>query len=175
MLEIHTPRLRLIPLDLRCLRLLKQNRQKLQEHLALETSELQMDEAFKKEMGDALEWWITQVAAHPEHYMWYTNWEIVLKDEKRSIGSIGLSGKPNAKGETTTGYVIDSRFHNQGYGSESLRALARWVFRDGAAKRLLADTPKDNLASQALLRKCGFRLDREEDDVLHWVLEKGGF
>lgn len=175
MFEIQTPRLRLIPLDLRCLRLLKQSRQKLQQHLGLEPSDIIMDDRFRKEVVEAQEWWITQVAAHPEHFMWFTNWEIVLKAENRSIGGIGLAGKPNKNGETTTGYVIDRRYHNQGYGSESLQALARWVFRDDAAKRLLADTPKDNLASQAVLRKCGFRLDREEDKILHFALEKADF
>jgi RimJ/RimL family protein N-acetyltransferase len=172
MLEIRTPRLRLIPLDLRCLRLLKKNPAQLQQHLGLEPSEIQMEAKIRKEMAEAQEWWITQVAAHPEHYMWFTNWEIVLPAENRSIGGIGLAGKPNQKGETTTGYVIDSRYHNQGYGTESLKAVARWVFRDDAAKRLLADTPKDNFASQAILRKCGFRLDREDDEMLHWALER---
>jgi [ribosomal protein S5]-alanine N-acetyltransferase len=172
MIEISTPRLRLIPLDLRSLRLLKESRAKLQLHLGLEHSEIQMEDIYKKELEEAMEWWIIQVAAHPKHYMWFTNWEIVLKAENRSIGSIGLAGQPDKHGETTTGYVIDRRYHNQGYATESLKALARWVFRDASAKRLLADTPKENHVSQAVLRKCGFRLDREEGKMLHWALGK---
>jgi ribosomal-protein-alanine N-acetyltransferase len=172
MIEIRTPRLRLIPLDLRCLRLLKQDRHKLQQHLGLEPSELQTGARFHKELEEALEWWIAQVRAHPEHYPWFTNWEIILTAENRSIGGIGLSGKPDKKGETMTGYVIDDRYHNQGFATESLRALARWVFKDAVAKRLLADTPHDNLASQQVLRKCGFRQVAESEGLLHWALER---
>jgi [ribosomal protein S5]-alanine N-acetyltransferase len=172
MFEINTPRLRLIPLNLRCLRLLKESRTKLQQHLGLEPMEIEVEQVYKKELAEALDWWITQVAAHPEHYMWFTNWEIVLKAENRSIGGIGLAGQPDKNGETKTGYVIDNRYHNQGYATESLKAIARWVFRDASSRRLLADTPTSNEVSQAVLKKCGFRLDREEAGVLYWALDK---
>jgi ribosomal-protein-alanine N-acetyltransferase len=54
------------------------------------------------------------------------------------------------------GYNIDGNYQKQGFASEALTALAEWAFRHPAMRRMLAETPQDNFASQSVLTKNGF-------------------
>jgi hypothetical protein len=100
MFYLETERLKLIPLDLYHLRLLRQSRALMEKSLGLEPSAMAVDEFTRGEIAQALETWIAQVSRHEAEYQWYTAWEIVLKDENLSVGGIGLTGPPDSIGET---------------------------------------------------------------------------
>lgn len=168
MLELHSDRLRLIALDLRHLRLLRQERSLMEEALRLEPVIFQIDEEFETEIRQSVDFWLINVESHPDHYAWYTSWEIVLCAENRSIGGIGLTGRPDQQGKVMTGYFIDRRYHNQGYATESLRTLSDWAFRDPDLKVLTAETPHDHVASHRVLLKNHFVQVGEADQILLW-------
>jgi RimJ/RimL family protein N-acetyltransferase len=156
MFYLKTKRLKLIPLDLYHLRLLRENRALMEKSLGLEISAMAVDELIKAEIAEALEVWIEKVSQNEKEYFWYTAWEIVLKDENISIGGIGLTGPPDTIGETMVGYNIDGNYQKQGFASEALAALTEWAFRHPAMRRVLAETPQENFASQSVLTKNGF-------------------
>ena len=156
MLYLETERLKLIPLDLYHLRLLRQSRALMEKSLGLEPSAMAVDEFTRGEIAQALETWIAQVGRHETDYQWYTAWEIVLKDENLSVGGIGLTGPPDSIGETMVGYNIDGNYQNQGFASEALTALTGWAFRHPKLRRILAETPQENFASHRVLSKNGF-------------------
>lgn len=131
---------------------------------------MQIAEEFRQEMADAMQFWLTQTQAHPEQFMWGTNWEIVLTADQLSIGGIGLAGLPNEAGEVTVGYLIDAKHHRKGYASEALGCLLDWVWQHQEVTTVLADTPANNLGSQGVLRKHGFTVYKEEEDILFWKL-----
>jgi hypothetical protein len=79
MFYLETERLKLIPLDLYHLRLLRQSRALMEKSLGLEPSAMAVDEFTRGEIAQALETWIAQVSRHEAEYQWYTAWEIVLK------------------------------------------------------------------------------------------------
>jgi RimJ/RimL family protein N-acetyltransferase len=172
MLEIHTERLRLIPLNLQNLLLLKENRALMEKNLQLNISQQVIDPQIQKEFADAIDFWIVRVSQNEESYPWFTNWEVVLKEKNMSIGGIGLTGMPDEHGQVMVGYGMDMTYHNQGFATESLQALIKWVFDNPQVKSIIAETKADNYASQKVLAKNGFKKADQKDELLLWKLER---
>lgn len=63
------------------------------------------------------------------------------------------------KGEV--GYFIDREYMGQGLMTEALRIIQQFAFKQLALEKLTLRTAMENVASQRLARKCGFR--REGD------------
>ncbi len=59
------------------------------------------------------------------------------------------------------GYFIDRNYTGQGLMTEALRAVQGFAFQQLALEKLTLRTAMENVASQRLARKCGFR--REGD------------
>lgn len=170
MFEIHTKRLRLIPLNLQNLLLLKENRAAMEKNLNLNISQQVIDPHIQLEFADAIDFWIVRVSQNEENYFWFTNWEVVLKEKNVSIGGIGLTGMPDEQGQVMVGYGLDKNYHNQGYATESLQVLIKWVFENPEVKSIIAETKADNLASQKVLAKNGFIQQERKEDLLLWRL-----
>lgn len=169
---VETERLKLIPLDLNNLLLLKENRALMEKNMGLEISNMVIDPQIQAEMDEAIDFWITRVGENEENYAWFTNWEMVLKDKNVSIGGIGLTGLPDRKGEVTVGYGVDSTYHRQGFATEALQAMIQWIFKNAHAHRIVAETLKDNIASHKVLQKNGFVQTAEKDLLFIWKLER---
>jgi [ribosomal protein S5]-alanine N-acetyltransferase len=172
MFEIHTPRLRLIPLNLENLLLLKENRAAMEKNLDLAVSQQVIDPHIQAELADAIDFWIVKVSQNEDNYPWFTNWEMVLKEKNIAIGGIGLTGTPDEYGQVMVGYGLDKNYHNQGFATESLQALIQWVFEHPLATSIIAETKADNLASQRVLSKNGFVQIDWKEDLMLWKLER---
>jgi RimJ/RimL family protein N-acetyltransferase len=170
MTEIQTTRLRLIPLNLQNLLLLKEDRALMENNLGLTLSQQVIEPHIQEEFANAIDFWISQVIDNEEHYPWFTNWEVVLKEKNVSIGGIGLTGKPNRDGQVMVGYGIDGNYHNKGFATESLQAMISWIFAHPDAKSIHAETKIHNLASQKVLIKNGFKQVGQHEDYYHWIL-----
>ena len=59
------------------------------------------------------------------------------------------------------GYCFHSKFHGNGYATESMRMLMEWLSQDGI-KRFMAGTALNNLPSVRLLTSLGFQKIKEE-------------
>lgn len=57
-------------------------------------------------------------------------------------------------------WAIDPAYQGQGYATEAATALAGHAFRVLRVRRLVATTEHDNIASQAVMRKLGMRIER---------------
>lgn len=177
---IHTSRLRLQALKYDDLLIWhRQGRAALEKHLGLIASSWQIEPFFEAETLEALQhFWIPMVQIFPWDFMWYSNWEIILVEENRSIGGIGLSGLPDDNGATMVGYFIDTPYRNQGFASEALSALISWAKQDQGLHQILADTPLNNITSEKVLLKNGFQTFGEIEEVehiekirvKHWIL-----
>lgn len=168
MTELSTSRLQLVALDLRHLRLLRVGRDMMAESLGLVSAHLEVEPEIEQEYRQAIDLWLLNVASHPEDYAWYTNWEIILKAENRSIGGIGLSGKPDQDGMVMIGYMVDNRYRNQGHATESLKAIIEWAASEPRLQGIMAETPKENVASQKVLQKNQFAQTNTTDQTLVW-------
>lgn len=104
-----------------------------------------------------------EIADDPEHYLFFTEFLIVLKETDRIIGSIDYKYVP-LDGVTEVGYGLNPAYEGCGYMTEALTAFLAFGRRLGV-RCVRADTLKDNLKSQNVLRRCGFRFLREDGNL----------
>lgn len=106
-----------------------------------------------------------EIAADRAHYLFFTEFLIVLKENSRIIGSVDYKYVPK-NGLTEVGYGMNPDYTGHGYMTEALNALLDFGRRLGV-KTVRADTKKDNIKSQNVLKRCGFTF-LYEDGNLWW-------
>ena len=72
------------------------------------------------------------------------------------IGSGGFAGQPDSEGTVTLGYSITPGFEGQGYATEMVAGLLRWVAATGRVRRVHATTFERHAGSVRVLEKNGF-------------------
>ncbi|MFC0508173.1 GNAT family N-acetyltransferase [Micromonospora costi] len=72
-------------------------------------------------------------------------------------GSCGLSVSDPYAGEGSLGYALLPAWRGRGYATRAVRLLAAWAFGPAGLARLAAATMPDNVGSQRVLEKVGFR------------------
>ncbi len=169
---IETTRLKLVPLTHEQLHLYKNNPKALAKNLGLKYTQRQNDPATAGDLEDALEFWIKITDEHRSFYEWYTNWEIILKDENTGVGGIGFAGFPDEHGKSMVGYGLDIRYHGRGIATEALQAIINWGFSHEVLKAVVADTPLIHFPSQRVLQKNGFVEISRDETLIHWQLAR---
>jgi RimJ/RimL family protein N-acetyltransferase len=94
---------------------------------------------------------------------------IVEKSSGQSIGGIGFKTSPNERGEVEIGYGVCLSFQGRGVATEAVIALCDFARR--GARAVLADTDRENVASQRVLEKSGFQSCGATDELLFWRKE----
>ena len=110
----------------------------------------------------------TELREDLPHYLFFTEFLIVCRENDTVVGSIDYKYVPR-DGVTEVGYGLNPRFEGRGYMTEALRAFLEFG-RTLGLRTVRADTRRDNLRSQRVLQKCGFRFLRE-DETLWWEKE----
>ncbi|MEO3408245.1 GNAT family N-acetyltransferase [Mucilaginibacter sp. CAU 1740] len=167
MFFIESERLKMLPLTHHQLLLLKQNRETFELSIGLTPSAMNIDPFYMKEIDDAFDnFWLPNTLAYPDQYLWYTDWEIILKSTNTVIGGMGFAGYPNDQGKAEIGYMIDANQQNKGFATEALQLLSRWAFTHDFVKAIIVHTYADNLSSRRILEKCGFALVEDIEGLL---------
>jgi RimJ/RimL family protein N-acetyltransferase len=79
------------------------------------------------------------------------------RKEKKVIGGSGLMKIDSFTGKADIGYWLGKKYWRQGYGSEAVEAIIKFAFGKLGLQRLEAPIYKENIASQALVKKLGFK------------------
>lgn len=125
-------------------------------------------EAFSRSMGcpvasdwppdhwsaQAVTWMLGRLAQSPEEVMWRP-WWISLKDGT-IIGTLGTKGPPDSDGVVEIGYSIVSSQWRNGYATEAVGAIVRWLLEDPRVSQVCAHTLHNDPASSGVLCKNGF-------------------
>ena len=156
----------------------------------------------------ALDWarrkeWLEWTVLSYDQLAWlyqppYGDRAIVLKETGRLIGSAGyvplldvysqlpyfasLPLKPAGRfASTELGlyYAIDPAYQRRGYASEAAQALVDYAFHSLRLGRVIATTSYDNLASMAVMRRLGMRIEKNTEPDPPWlqvvgILENSG-
>lgn len=173
MFIVTTERLGLMPLSYAQAILFTQSRNDFETYIGLELSQFELNapEGFSAELTESLNnYVIPKLKVHIEHYEWYSHWLIIHLQKKLIIGGIGMNGLPNEEGEVMIGYYIDKKFESQGYTTEALGELIKWIIKNPNVKSIIADTLTDGHASQKVLKKNGFAYDTLVDEGMRWRL-----
>lgn len=84
------------------------------------------------------------------------NWGIYFKGEQQLIGTIGFYRLKPEHFRAEVGYLLHTDHWKKGIMTEALNAIVKYGFEQLKFHSLEADLNPDNLASESLLRKCGF-------------------
>ena len=93
-------------------------------------------------------------AAHGEQRP-FGCYRITRTADGKAIGGIGFKGQPN-NGCVEVGSGLAPSARGNGYAAEALAALLDLAAEHGIS-RVVADTDKDNIASQRTLQRAGFQ------------------
>jgi len=88
----------------------------------------------------------------------YYDWVIVLKDNKKIIGSINLKANTSAD-YVEFNYAIDNRYVNNGYMTEALEMIKEFCFKKLEVKRFQGGCCVENLASKRVMEKCAMECE----------------
>jgi [ribosomal protein S5]-alanine N-acetyltransferase len=119
------------------------------------------DDWYATEVQDFLPKYINILKTDPSQ-LGYGVWLMIRTDDSTLIGDLGFGGKPEAQdtlGQDTLeiGYEVLTPYRNQGYTTEAVEALVNFAFTQLEAKRIVAHTPENNLASIRVVEKLGMR------------------
>lgn len=106
-------------------------------------------------------------------FIWYTFWLLIRKSDSVVVGSADFKGEPDAEGQVEIGYGLAPEFEHMGYMTCAVKAMCAWAL-DSGAKAVLADTLPSNLASQAVLERCGFSFLGYRDELLLFIKKPDG-
>jgi len=83
----------------------------------------------------------------------------IVRDDGNVVGMTGLIGGDD-ESRAEMGYWVGGPFWNQGYATEAVRQLVKLAFSELGFERVFATPLERNVASQQVLRKNGFELNR---------------
>lgn len=97
-------------------------------------------------------------------------WAIILEEERRFVGTIGLNHLSLGMKRAEIGYEIHPHYWRSGITSEALKAVVTYTFVKLGLNRIGAVTFLDNHASIGLLQKSGF----QKEGILRSYLYQNG-
>lgn len=126
-----------------------------------------------------LQYRIADLTADPTVQPWLGR-VIVLddRDGRRIIGSAGFHAPPGDDGQVEIGYRVAPEHRRQGVATEVARALLDWACREHGVTRFRAATAPENIPSQAVLARLGFRrvgVQIDDYDGEELVFERNGW
>lgn len=87
---------------------------------------------------------------------------LMVIDDGGYRGTIGLYDVARVLGAGMIGYDLEAAARGRGYATRAVRLVREWAFREVGLDRLWAGTDIHNAASQAVLRRAGFKLEGVE-------------
>ena len=164
---INTARLLIVPLPVDVFGLLLKSVSRMENALGLIPS----GEILEEHTQQAMQTLYRQAVERQDVFWWYTNWQIILKNQKLSIGSACFMSAPDESRAVEVGYGVNAAFRENGYMTEALAALSQWALQQPHVQRLIAETENSNQASHRVLQKVGYTQSRESENSLYWRLE----
>jgi RimJ/RimL family protein N-acetyltransferase len=99
------------------------------------------------------------------------NWLVVL--DGLVIGDCFTHGGADDAGDIEIGYALAEPYRQRGYGTELVTALSNWLFEHEGIERVVArNIDAANVASRRTLERVGFKLEREDEELVSFVLER---
>jgi [ribosomal protein S5]-alanine N-acetyltransferase len=82
---------------------------------------------------------------------------IVLRNERRAMGTVSLKGAPGPDGTVDLGWELEPGDRRQGFATEAATAIARWALSQPRVRRVTARIQDDNPASMRVAERVGMR------------------
>ncbi|MCA1703613.1 MAG: GNAT family N-acetyltransferase [Actinobacteria bacterium] len=175
---IETPRLRLIPCELRHFEAILTDQRQLEQMLGV----IVFDDGFDfPGVADieAMRFLYEYLKANPDALGWWT-YLFVHAEDKVLIGPGGYKGKANEAGTVEIGYAIVPAYRRRGLATEAAQGLIDHAFAHARVKRVDAHTLAERNASVRVLEKVGMKFmgavdDPDVGEVWHWSLHRADY
>jgi ribosomal-protein-alanine N-acetyltransferase len=82
-----------------------------------------------------------------------------LNRDKSIVGAIFHRESHPTMKNTEIGYIVDSAYRKKGAASEAARLMVEYLFKNKVIERIEAGADVENVASQRVLEKCGFKCE----------------
>lgn len=102
--------------------------------------------------------------ARATHFRW------MVEHEGRLIGTVSARELSRSQGRIEVGYMLSEAVHGRGLGTRAVGLMLERLFSLPLLHRVWLSTAADNVASQGVARKLGFRLE----GVLREHYRRGG-
>ena len=89
----------------------------------------------------------------------YYQWGIVIKETNQLIGAISVVRFKEEIDEVEIGYCIGEKWWHQGYTSEALKEVIRFLFEEVNANRICACHDVNNPNSGKVMLKCNMKYE----------------
>jgi RimJ/RimL family protein N-acetyltransferase len=102
-------------------------------------------------------------------------WVAELKANGKVIGQVSFFPEQPPEFKTwSIGYIFHPAYYEQGYATESTRAVIGYASTKLGAHRIVAKCSPDNIASWKVLEKCGMRREGISKKDFHLRNDKNG-
>lgn len=88
-----------------------------------------------------------------------------------ALGSIGFHGPPDAEGFVEIGYDLSPSARGAGWATDATRLLAGWAAARPEVRTVCALTEPENVASQRVLERAGFRFVGEREGLRAYEID----
>lgn len=172
---IQTPRLRLVPCELRHFEAILTDRQRLGRMLSVVVPDDAFD--FPGVMTiRAMRFMHEHLKADPDVSGWWT-YLFVRAQDRVLIGPGGYKGRPDEEGAVEIGYAIVPEYRGRGLATEAARGLIDHAFAHEHVESVDAHTLAEHNASMRVLEKVGMRFagavpDPDRDEIWRWSLRR---
>jgi len=102
----------------------------------------------------------------------FNSWIILNKETFEIMGSLGFIGRPDDDGNVEIGFGVIPGKRNNGYCYESVMSLINWAFENSRVNCILAKCDNSNVQSKSILKKIGFNITGNEENLIIWELQK---
>ena len=162
---IQTTRLTLLPLTLDQLRMHVADSTQLEHSLGLQKGHRKVVEPL---LSVIVHYTVPRLQDPTRDPLYNTVWIAIDNQKKQIVADAKFKGEPDETGTVEIGYGTYPAFQRQGYMAEMVSGLIRWAGEQPAVLRVVADTDAENVASQKVLEKNGFRLFDQIEEMLWW-------
>jgi RimJ/RimL family protein N-acetyltransferase len=164
---IDTLRLTLIPLTLDQIKLHIADNYRLEASLGLKKGHRAVVEPL---MSVITHFTVPRLKDPTLNPLYHTVWIAIDREKRLIVADAKFKGEPDETGSVEIGYGTYPAFQRQGYMTEMVGGLVRWVLEQPGVQRVVADTDAENVASQKVLEKNGFHLFNQIEHLLWWEL-----
>lgn len=162
---IETSRLTLLPLTLDQLRLHVADSTQLEASLGLLKGKRKVVEPL---LSVIVHFTVPRLRDPARDPLYNTVWIAIDRQKRQIVADAKFKGEPDETGTVEIGYGTYPAFQRQGYMAEMVSGLLRWAGEQPGVLRVVADTDAENVASQKVLEKNGFRLFDQIEQMLWW-------
>ncbi len=89
----------------------------------------------------------------------FFDWAVVLKSEEKMIGTCGFANIDIENNCAEIGYVINPKYHGNGYAAEAVARVIRYGFEVLELNRIEAKYMVGNEASRKVMEKCNMTFE----------------